>query len=375
MSIVYVQKATRPEQIIDLLERIDPDISGDRVFIKPNIVAPCGPSSGIVTDPELVRGLIEYLKRKGIQKITIGEAPGLGVNVERAFSVSGFMRLAEETGVDLVDLTREEVVHLPWSRGGFPIPKIVLESYYINIPKLKTHVNTTVTLGLKNQKGLIASGLKKLMHMEGLHRPLVDLANVIKPALTIIDGIIGLQGDGPGSQGQKIISNVLIVSSDMLAADAVGCRVMGIDPLDVEHIRMAAEAGIGTIEPEVFGDTVQDVRINFKRANEKFRRLFKFTDWRNPRACSMCGAQLSAAIRQIAMTPRLALTIGPKFAYRFLLSGIDILSGRDATIPEKPTSIVCMGKCTKELAEKHRYVWVKGCPPTAADIIDGFRRL
>ncbi len=375
MSIVYLQKATRPEQIISLLEMMDPDINGDRVFIKPNIVAPFGPLSGIVTDPELVRGLIEYLRHKGIDNIAIGEAPGLGVNVQDAFSVSGFKRLADETGVDLVDLTKQEVVHLSWNRIGVPIPKIVLESYYINIPKLKTHMNTTVTLGIKNQKGLLAAGFKKLMHIEGLHSPLVNLARVVRPNLTIIDGIIGLQGDGPCSQGRKIHTNVLIASSDILAADAIGCRVMGIDPFDVEHIRLAAAAGIGAIEPEVRGEKIERVRINFKRANEKYRRIFKFRDWRNPRACSMCGSNLSMAIRKIAMEPRLAVTIGPKFAYRFLISGIDVLSGRDASVPDDHGNVLCLGKCTKELAEKNRFVWVNGCPPLAKDIVDGFRRL
>ncbi len=375
MSIVYLQKTTRPEQIINLLERIGPHINRDRVFIKPNIVAPFGPLSGIVTDPELVRGLIEYLRHKGIKKITIGEAPGLGVNAEEAFRVSGFRRIADETGVDLLDLTRQDVLHLPWKRDGIAIPKIVFESYYINIPKLKTHVNTTVTLGLKNQKGLITARFKKLMHSEGLHGPLVDLARAVKPDLTIIDGIIGLQGDGPCSQGRKIRSNVLVASSDVLAADVVGCRVMGIDPLEVEHIRMAAEAGIGEIEPEVRGEKIENVRINFKRANEKYRRIFKFRNWRNPRACSMCGSNLSMAIRKIAMEPRLAVTIGPKFAYRFLISGIDVLSGRDASIPDDRGKVLCLGKCTKELAEKNRFVWVNGCPPLAKDIVDGFRRL
>lgn len=375
MSIAYLQKATKPEELRSLLDRLNPTVSKSQVFIKPNIVAPFGPSSGVVTDPELVRELILYFRRRGINQITIGEAPGLGVNAEQAFEVSGFRKLADETGVNLIDLTQQEVVRLPWNHGKISIPKIVMESYYVNVPKLKTHVNTTVTLGIKNQKGLIGDGFKKLMHKEGLHAPLVDLARVVRPELTIIDGIIGLEGDGPCSDGQKIQSNVLIASSDVVAADAAGCRVMGIDPSMVEHIRLAAEAGIGEINPDISGEELANVRIAFKRANESFRRYFRFTDWRNSRACSMCGAGLSMAVRRIATEPRLAVTVGPKFAYQFLLSGIDILSGQEAAIPAKPTNILCLGRCTKELADKHRCVWVDGCPPTVADIVEGFRKL
>ena len=375
MSKVYLQQATKPENIHVLLERMKPDISNGRVLIKPNIVAPFDPSTGIVTHPDVVRGFIEYFRSRGIRDITIGETPGLGVNVEMAFRVSGFRKLAEEMNIDLVDLNNEEVVDLPWAWGSIKIPKIVTESFYVNISKLKTHVNTTVSLGLKNQKGLIATDLKKLMHREGLHSPIVDLAGVVRPNLSIIDGIIGIQGDGPCGQGEKIKSNVLIASSDILAADAVGCRVMGIDPIDVEHIRLASEAGIGEINPEICGDELEKVRIIFKRANEKCRRIFQYTVWRNPQACSMCGSNLSAAIRRIATTPRLAITIGPKFAYRFLLGGINVLSGRCASVPVRPNGIICLGKCTKELAAKHHFEWVTGCPPEEKDIINGFRRL
>jgi len=375
MSTVYLQKATKPEYVYGLLELMNPIISKSHVFIKPNIVAPFGPLSGIVTDPELVRWVIEYFRQRGIQRITIGEIPGLGVNVEQAFRVSGFRKLADETGVDLVDLSMQEVVHLPWAYGTIQIPKIAMESYYVNMPKLKTHVNTTVTLGLKNQKGLISADIKKLVHREGLHRPLVDIAKVVRPNLNIIDGIIGLQGDGPCSSGKKIRSNVLIASSDILAADVVGCRVMGIDPLDVEHIKLAAEAGIGSVDPVIYGERIQNVEVSFKRANELFRRIFNFTVWRNTRACSMCGSQISSAVKQIAVSPRLAITFGPKFAYRFLFAGINVVYGRDASVPMNNSGIICLGMCTKELAKKHGYVWVNGCPPQAKDIVDGFQRL
>ena len=357
------------------MEEMNPDLPSDHVFIKPNIVAPFDRTSGIVTDPEVVRGLIEYLRSRGIRNITIGELPGLGVDTEHAFEVSGFRKLADEAKVNLVDLNKQEVIDVPWAWGIIKIPRIARESYYVNVAKLKTHMNTTVSLGLKNQKGLLSSSTKKLMHNEGLHNPLIELAKVERPNLTVIDGIIGLEGDGPCSSGQRIKSDVLIASSDILAADVTGCRVMGIDPLHVQHIRLASEAGIGDIHPEVRGELLENVSIRFKRANERHRKIFRFTQWRNPRACSMCGSELSAAIKRIAKTPRLAITIGPKFAYRFLFAGIDVVSGREATVPGSHSGILCLGNCTKELAENNGYVWVTGCPPKMQDIIDGFRRL
>jgi uncharacterized protein (DUF362 family) len=375
MSIVHIQKTANPRDISGLLERINPTIDSNHVFIKPNIFGPAKPSSAAVTDPVLVRGLIEYLRRRGIGRITIGEAPALLVDAEEAFRVSGYRKMAEECEVALVNLNVEETVQVPWALGRLQIPKVMVGAYYINAAKLKTHTNTTVSLGLKNQKGLIKDGFKRLIHLEGLHMPLVDLAKAVRPNLTIIDGVVGLEGDGPGSTGLRVRTGVLIVSQDVVAADAVGCRVMGIDPYQVQHIRLAAEAGLGSIDPEVEGNQISEVMHSFKRANEQYKRTLRFTYWRNPHACCMCGAGMMEAAKTVATNPRSVVTCGPKLAYGVLLGGIDVISGREAIIPEKHGKVICLGRCTEDFASRHGFVWVEGCPPQAKDIAEGFRKL
>jgi len=375
MSVVHLHKATHTKDIRQVLDKIDLQIDSDHVFIKPNIVIPTKPSSGVITDPALVQGLIDYLRNRGIQRITIGESPGLLVDVKEAFRVSGFEKLSKENSIELLDLSKVEVVELKWPFGKLTIPRIALDAYYINVAKLKTHMNTTVTLGLKNQKGLISDNLKKLIHLEGLHQPIVELAKAVKPNLTIIDGIVGIEGDGPLLSGKKISSNVIILSNDVVAADAIACKVMGINPLDVEHLRLAHQAGIGIIDPQIEGEDVSDVMMSFKRANETRRQIFKLTNWRNPRACSMCGDCFSTAMKQIITTPRLVISTAPKLAYGVLFEGIDIVSGHNATIPSKHGKILCLGRCTRQIAEENGFVWVEGCPPLANDIVDGIRRL
>ncbi len=375
MSKVYLQKTRNHDDLYRLLNEVSPHVDSRRVFIKPNIVVAAHPKTAIVSNPSLARVVIDYFSRRGITDIVIGEAPGLLVDAEQAFEVSGFRKLARDYSITLLDLNQEKTIAYPWKYGKLRVPEIITESYYINMAKLKTHMNTTVTLGLKNQKGLLKAGYKKFIHKEGLHAPIAEIAKAITPNLTIIDGIGGVEGDGPLYSGHSIESDILIVSEDIVAADAVACRVMGIDPLQVEHIRLAAEADVGTIDPEVEGPPIDEVRLNFQRANEQYYRRFRFTNWRDPYACSMCGQGLEAAVKQIMSSPQKALRYGPKLAYYVLIGRLDIVSGRHATVPERHGKIICLGKCTKELAQTHNLIWIKGCPPQPEDVLEAFAKL
>ena len=125
MSKVYIFRTGNPKQIYLHLKTVAPRIDKDTVLIKPNIVIAAKPNSAVVTDFKLVKAIIKYLKEIGVKRIIIGESPGLNVDVELAFKVSGFSRLAQEENIELLNLEKAETLEKTWKFGKIKIPKIL----------------------------------------------------------------------------------------------------------------------------------------------------------------------------------------------------------------------------------------------------------
>jgi uncharacterized protein (DUF362 family) len=145
------------------------------------------------------------------------------------------------------------------------VPRIVTESAIISAAKLKTHMSTKVTLGMKNMFGLLPDKFKGKYHEKGISKVIVDINTVLKPALTLIDGFIAMEGRGP-TGGIPVKMDLIIAGKDVVATDSTASRVMGFEPMEIAHIRRAYEKGLGNIEDiEVLGSKVDDVRRVFKR--------------------------------------------------------------------------------------------------------------
>jgi len=319
----------------------------------------------------VVEAVGDVLKENGFDNIVIGEGAGLGAEEDKIFDVSEYRKL-EEKGYILTNLNRAERVEIKWRYGILKIPKIVTEAdLYVNIPKMKTHGQTVVTLSIKNQKGLLSNADKMKFHKLGLHEPLVELARVIKPDLIVVDGIEGMEGEGP-LRGKKKKAGVLVIGTNLLEVDMVCCEIMSISYEEVEHLKIGIKEKIGPGKPEIHGNMV---KTKFRRANEKYGHILNVYSWRNPHACSMCIDSFTLAIKSAVENPRYWLTFIPKFAYLAIFKRIDIIQGLDARIPQKHGIIVCLGDCTKEIAKENDYIHIKGCPPKAEDIIDALKRV
>ena len=130
---------------------------------------------------------------------------------------------------------------------------------------MKTHSETGVTLGLKNMFGILPQKFKGRFHMKGMHKVITDINSVVKPAFTVIDGFIGMEGRGPVN-GTPIKMDTIIAGEDPVATDAVGATVMGFNPEDIGHLKMSHEKGIGSLSDyTVVGDGVNAVKRNFRR--------------------------------------------------------------------------------------------------------------
>jgi len=171
--------------------------------------------------------------------------------------------------VKLVDLNKDEFVEVyppnPLSLKRVKVAKTALESTIISVPKLKPHRMATVTLSLKNMMGALAS--KGSMHRGSLSENIVDLASVLKPSVSVIDGIIA--GEGHESSGNPVKMNLVIAGTDPVAVDAVGAAVMGIVPTDAKHLVLAEKKGLGTCnlkEITVLGEPIAKVERKFQRS-------------------------------------------------------------------------------------------------------------
>jgi len=238
------------------------------VFIKPNGV---DYKSHSYTDPTAVSAMARLFKRAGARKVYVMENTTQANFTRLVFRITGMDKAAKEAGaVPLyLDEGRQAEITLPTLGYDVHVSRWVKErlidgrdeNLYVSLPKLKTHSMATVTLGVKNQFGLIMQGDRIRDHNYNLHRKFADIYAVIRPDFTVIEGIYAMNHghDAPEGLVDRCAErlDVLIGGDDTLAVDAVGCDVMGIDPSEVEHLRLAAEDGLGTIdleEIEVMGD-------------------------------------------------------------------------------------------------------------------------
>ncbi|MFH0860516.1 MAG: DUF362 domain-containing protein [Candidatus Altiarchaeota archaeon] len=247
---------------------------GSRVLLKVNLLRPSRPEEAIVTHPMVVKAVVELLQSRG-HEVVIGDSPG-GPMVERmlkrAYKLAGLLQVVEETGASLNYDVSYKYVPNPGGKliKGFQVLN-VLDSVdsVVTLPKLKTHVLMQFTGSTKILFGLIPGLLKsgyhgKLKSRENFAEMLVDLLQLVKPELSIMDGVIGMDGDGPAAGSPKQVG-LILASSDSVALDAVACSVVGFDPGSVPTLWAAIQRGLwsGRLEDiSIIGEPLDSVRVS-----------------------------------------------------------------------------------------------------------------
>jgi len=274
MSRVAIVKGTRPvETTVKALQMIKSDVDGvlsesKPILIKPNYINSEHPSTGITTDCRVIEGIVKFLRGRNIEKIIIGEGSGWA-DTFQAFKVAGVDAVAERWDLELIDLNKDEFIEVnppnPLALKKVKIAKTALESTIISVPKLKPHRIATVTLSLKNMMGALAS--KGSMHRGNLSKNIADLASILTPSISVVDGIIA--GEGHETSGDPIEMNLVIAGTDPVAVDSTGAVVMDIAPADVKHLRFAEKKGLGTCnlgEITILGEPMERVKRKFRRS-------------------------------------------------------------------------------------------------------------
>jgi uncharacterized protein (DUF362 family)/NAD-dependent dihydropyrimidine dehydrogenase PreA subunit len=243
--------------------------SGEKILLKPNFLAAELPEKCVTTHPSVFKAAAEAFKSVGAV-LSYGDSPAFG-SPEAVAKKSGVGSAAAELGIPLADFHNGEEVSFKEGRQNKKlfIAKGVLESDgMVSLPKLKTHGFARMTGSVKNQFGCIPGMLKGEFHVKlpdanDFARMLVDINMFVKPRLFIMDGIIGMEGNGPrGGKPKKM--NVLLFSSDPIALDSTVCRMIGLDPEFVPTTKLGTEAGLGTYhenEIEILGDKLEDFSV------------------------------------------------------------------------------------------------------------------
>jgi uncharacterized protein (DUF362 family) len=240
------------------------------VLIKVNFITTKTWDTGATTDPIVVEAIIKKLKDLPVE-IFVVESDATITNANKAFEITGMKEMCHQNGVEFINLRyQKEKVKIPIpgceTLSSINVPKIITESAVISAAKLKTHMATKVTLGMKNMFGLMPDKLKAKYHAKGISSVIVDINSVIRPALTVIDGFLAMEGKGP-TDGTPVKMDLIIAGKDVVATDSTAARIMGFDPKEISHIRRAGEKGLGNIdEIEIVGEKLENVKKVFKRS-------------------------------------------------------------------------------------------------------------
>ena len=263
------------------------DVKGKRILLKPNLVE-FDPKGVINTHPSLIEAAIDAFRTLGAAQIIVGEGPGHRRDNEYLLAASGLYDVIREHRVPYVDLNSDDVRATPLRSSFTDFGQLYLpETLYnadllVSMPKLKTHHWAGVTLSLKNMFGVVPGIVygwpKNILHWKGIDNSILDINSSLPlPQFAIVDGIVGMEGNGP-LQGMPKTAGVLIFGDDMVAVDATAARLMTLEPQKIDHLAAAGEF-LGNLRQEKIrqiGEPLEKLRQDFA-VIEDFQKLKKLT--------------------------------------------------------------------------------------------------
>jgi uncharacterized protein (DUF362 family) len=350
---IHVSYGDNPQKMIfDVLSsiKIENFINKDALIgIKPNLVVAKPSTSGATTSPELLEGVIRYLKSKGFNNIVVLEGSWVGDKTSKAFEVCGYTKIAKNLNIPLIDLQKDTFTAHSVEGMKLNICDKVLElDYLINMPILKGHCQTKLTCALKNMKGCIPNKEKRRFHTMGLHKPIAYLNKAIKSDLIIVDGLMGDLNYEEG--GNPVKMDRIIVGFDPVLIDSYAAGLLGYDIDEISYVKIAESIGVGSC----LASKTQICELNENHNTQKIphsrevERLSKYVEEKD--ACSACYGSLIHALGRLSEQEMLD-KLREKVA---IGQGYKGVKGKG----------IGVGNCTKGF-EKN----APGCPPTARDII------
>ena len=323
-----------------------------KIGIKPNLVSPSEASWGATTHPEIVAGIIEYLKEYGYEDIVMLEGSWVGDRTEEVCQVCGYDRLSQEYQVPFWDMQKEKGCATECKGMKLNICERVKEiDFLINVPVLKGHCQTKITCALKNMKGLIPNSEKRRFHSLGLHKPIAHLNAGIRQDFIVVDNICGDLDFEDG--GNPVVMNRILAGCDPVLIDAYVCEMMHYKVEDVPYVKLAGELGVGC--SDILRADICYCTEEADKTLPKSRKVVELADAvEEVESCSAC--------------------------YGYLIPALEML--KDEGLFEKLHTKICIGQgyrgksgelgignCTRKFAH-----YAEGCPPTENQIYDFLKK-
>ena len=308
------------------------DFGNIRIGIKPNLVSPTPADFGATTHPEIIAGIIEYLKSQGFTDITILEGSWVGDKTSESFEYCGYNDLARQYDVALFDTQKDSSFVADCSGLELNIcSKLNDIDYLINVPVLKGHCQTRITCALKNMKGLIPNSEKRHFHSMGLHKPIAHLNTYIHQDFIVIDHICGDPDIEDG--GNPLIRNCIMASVDPVLTDSYVCRILGYKVEDVRYIALASELGVGSSDL----DSLQMITLPGGEDSVKYEEMEKeYADFN----------EISDAHRIVSLNYAVEEVDSCSACYSYLMSALDRLrsEGKLSYLTDNLNIRFCIGQ-------------------------------
>lgn len=274
--VSILRAASYSEDLYDLIRQVIADhhlnVKGKRVVLKPNLVE-FDEKAVINTNPKLVHAALEAFRAAGASEVRIAEGPGhrrVTLDLAEAAgyfaAVPGFESLFIDLNLD--EITKVRLLRPQSKLSSLYFPNTVLGcDLLVSMPKMKTHHWAGATLSMKNLFGVVPGGVygwpKNVLHWAGIDETIADLHALFPRAFSIVDGIVGMEGNGP-IQGTARPAGVVVAGADPVAVDATCCRIMGLNPRRIGYLRLAAgEERLGEEMIPQSGESVASVAMPF----------------------------------------------------------------------------------------------------------------
>ncbi len=257
MAKVMIRPATyeNVRQAIDKAFEIFPiSLAGKKVLLKPNVLRISEAKESIVTNPAVLRAVVDKVESMGPSAIVVGDNPGIfsyGSN-EKSFATTGLMEAAKGYYQNIGN-DSQKVAFKPEFMSEVSLSQAVLDAdIIISLPKFKTHGLTVMTGAIKNSYGFLPGAQKAMLHREAgnperFHELIVDIFRLRIPDFFIVDAIVGMEGNGPASPDLREIG-LILASDNAVAVDAVIATMMGCEPGRLRFLQKAKEAGLGDFD-------------------------------------------------------------------------------------------------------------------------------
>jgi len=345
---------------IELIGGIKGIINKDeKVLLKPNING-----LSLTTNIDLVESLIQLLFDNNVKSVSIGESSfGNYQHTDTFFNDSGYVDLSKRYNIPLINFNRSKPIRVQVYRPLILNSLEIAEEYFhfdkmINIPVMKVHYATGISLSLKNLKGLLSPRFKKYFHEIGLDKAIADLNNSIRPSLNIVDGLTCMEKIGP-HDGELIDLNLIIAGQNSWEVDYIGSKVMNYSINEIGHLNeylMSNNIQTQHLDNiKTLGEKVEDIRYNFAKVNldniipKEFKIIKK-------NVCSACEN---------------AFLLSCKFLKDMDMPEANIYIGKmDSKKRDMQKLNIAFGNCSKA---DRKMIQIKGCPPYPFELADNIK--